>query len=90
LQTNDTLLTGESGVFLKENGFLLGISIDGPPAMHEAYRVNGCARRGVGTVRGFGAESRQARRTESQAATALIRPALFQVSRWFRDCFPRV
>ena len=40
LQTNGTLLTDEWGVFLKANDFLVGISIDGPPAMHDTYRVD--------------------------------------------------
>ena len=40
IQTNGTLLDDEWGAFLAENGFLVGISIDGPPAMHDAYRVD--------------------------------------------------
>jgi uncharacterized protein len=40
LQTNGTLLDDEWGAFLKENDFLVGISIDGPPAMHDTYRVD--------------------------------------------------
>ena len=40
MQTNGTLLTGEWGQFLKENDFLVGISIDGPQQMHDAYRVD--------------------------------------------------
>jgi uncharacterized protein len=40
IQTNGTLLTDEWGQFLKENDFLVGISIDGPPHMHDAYRVD--------------------------------------------------
>ena len=40
MQTNGTLLTDEWGEFLKENDFLVGISIDGPPGMHDAYRVD--------------------------------------------------
>jgi uncharacterized protein len=40
LQTNGTLLTDEWGTFLKENDFLVGISIDGPPAVHDDYRVD--------------------------------------------------
>jgi len=40
IQTNGTLLDDEWGAFLKENEFLVGISIDGPRAMHDAYRVD--------------------------------------------------
>jgi uncharacterized protein len=40
MQTNGTLLDDEWGQFLKENDFLVGISIDGPRDMHDAYRVD--------------------------------------------------
>ncbi len=40
LQTNGTLLDEEWGAFLRSNGFLVGLSIDGPRAMHDAYRVD--------------------------------------------------
>ncbi len=40
LQTNGTLLTDEWGIFLKANGFLVGLSLDGPREMHDAYRVD--------------------------------------------------
>jgi uncharacterized protein len=40
IQTNGTLLTDEWGDFLKANAFLVGISIDGPADMHDAYRVD--------------------------------------------------
>ena len=40
IQTNGTLLDDEWGEFLKANEFLVGISIDGPRAMHDAYRMD--------------------------------------------------
>jgi len=39
-QTNGVLLDDEWGVFLKENRFLVGVSIDGPRELHDAYRVD--------------------------------------------------
>jgi uncharacterized protein len=38
IQTNGTLLTEEWCQFLKENNFLVGISLDGPKAIHDRYR----------------------------------------------------
>ena len=40
LQTNGTLLNDEWGEFLAENHFLVGVSVDGPPKLHDAYRVD--------------------------------------------------
>jgi uncharacterized protein len=39
LQTNGTLLDDEWCKFLKENRFLVGLSIDGPREIHDHYRV---------------------------------------------------
>jgi uncharacterized protein len=40
LQTNGTLLDDAWGTFLHEHGFLVGLSVDGPRRMHDAYRVD--------------------------------------------------
>lgn len=39
LQTNGTLLDHEWGDFLQRQNFLVGISIDGPPEIHDTYRL---------------------------------------------------
>jgi uncharacterized protein len=46
IQTNGTLLDDDWCTFFKENGFLVGLSIDGPRELHDAYRVD---KRGQGT-----------------------------------------
>jgi uncharacterized protein len=40
MQTNGTLLDDEWCEFLKENNYLVGISIDGPKHLHDAHRVD--------------------------------------------------
>ncbi|MCP5038384.1 MAG: anaerobic sulfatase maturase [Rhodobacteraceae bacterium] len=44
LQTNGILLDDEWGQFLNENGFLVGISIDGPKKIHDRYRLDRAGR----------------------------------------------
>jgi uncharacterized protein len=63
IQTNGTLIDDEFAAFFKANDFLVGISIDGPPAMHDAYRVDRggaptSARvlKGLETLKGHGVE----------------------------------
>ena len=40
IQTNGLLLDDSWCAFLKEHGFLVGLSVDGPREMHDAYRVD--------------------------------------------------
>jgi uncharacterized protein len=40
IQTNGVLLDDAWGAFLREHDFIVGISIDGPGALHDVYRVD--------------------------------------------------
>jgi uncharacterized protein len=40
LQTNGVLVDDAWAAFFKAHNFLIGLSVDGPRAMHDAYRVN--------------------------------------------------
>ena len=44
IQTNGTLLTDEWCRFLKENGWLVGVSIDGPKDVHDSFRTDASGR----------------------------------------------
>ena len=64
IQTNGTLVDEEWAAFFKENDFLVGISIDGPRDMHDAYRVNKGGRGSFDQVIG-GLEHLKTRRVSS-------------------------
>ena len=40
MQTNGTLVDDEWATFFKQNNYLIGLSVDGPRALHDAYRVD--------------------------------------------------
>lgn len=44
VQTNGTLIDDQWAGFLAENNFLVGLSIDGPPTVHDQYRIYGTGR----------------------------------------------
>lgn len=46
IQTNATLVDEKWARFFRQHNFLVGVSFDGPPAMHDTYRVD---RKGKGT-----------------------------------------
>jgi uncharacterized protein len=54
IQTNGTMIDEDWAIFFKENNFLVGLSVDGPKELHDAYRVD---KRGLGSfdrvMRGF-------------------------------------
>jgi serine-type anaerobic sulfatase-maturating enzyme len=63
IQTNATLLDADWAAFFREQDFLVGVSIDGPRELHDAYRVNKGGKgsfdqvmRGLDHLRGAGVE----------------------------------
>ena len=40
MQTNATLVDDKWAAFFEQHGFLVGVSIDGPRAMHDSYRID--------------------------------------------------
>ncbi len=63
LQTNGTRLDAEWCRFFREEGFLIGVSIDGPKKLHDRYRVDKGGRptfdrvmEGINLMKSFGVE----------------------------------
>jgi len=63
IQTNATLMTPEAASFFSGEGWLVGVSVDGPPEVHDAHRVtsDGCGThadvmRGIDAMRDAGCE----------------------------------
>lgn len=63
IQTNGTKINGDWARFFKENGFLVGLSIDGPRELHDAYRRDKAGKptfdkvmRGLAALREHGVE----------------------------------
>ena len=63
IQTNGTKINGDWARFFHENGFLVGLSIDGPRELHDAYRRDKAGRptfdkvmRGLGVLQEHGVE----------------------------------
>ena len=63
IQTNGTKINGDWARFFAENGFLVGLSIDGPRELHDAYRRDKAGRptfdrvqRGLAALREHGVE----------------------------------
>lgn len=87
LQTNGTLLDDEWGEFLRSNGFLVGLSVDGPADLHDEYRRN---RAGRGThdavVRGWRVLQRHRVETNVLCTVNAVNVAEpLRVYRHFRD-----
>ena len=61
--TNATCMTDDWAEFLKRNEFTVGVSLDGPPDIHDRYRVDAAGRptfekvrRGMAVLRGHGVD----------------------------------
>lgn len=87
IQTNGTLLDDDWGEFLAEHHFLVGLSMDGPAHLHDAYRVNKAGRGTHGqVVRGWETLQRHGVETNILCTVhAENQDHPLQVYRYFRD-----
>lgn len=63
IQTNGTLITERWARFLRDNGWLVGVSVDGPEDMHDEYRLSAAGKptfrsvmRGIRLLQRYGVE----------------------------------
>ncbi len=87
LQTNGTLITPEWAAFFREHNFLVGLSLDGPQEMHDAYRVDRAGRPTWASVMA-GMRTLQAHNVEYNilcTVHAANAPHPLEVYRFFRD-----
>jgi uncharacterized protein len=87
LQTNGTHLDNEWCAFFRKHNFLIGLSVDGPPEMHDAYRLD---KGGQGTFaqvrRGWDLLQKHGVETNILGAVhAANAPYPLEVYRFFRD-----
>jgi uncharacterized protein len=91
IQTNGTKINGDWARFFKENDFLVGLSIDGPRELHDAYRRDKAGRptfdrvmRGLAALREHGVEWNAL--TTIHAANAAHPVAVYRFLRDECDC----
>jgi uncharacterized protein len=87
IQTNGTLIDAEWARFVRENGFLVGISIDGPRDIHDSHRVSRGGRgsfdremQGLSHLRGAGVEFNTLTTLNAQSAGRGV-----EIYRFLRD-----
>ncbi len=82
LQTNGTLLDDDWARFLKEHGFLVGLSIDGPKDIHDHYRIT---KKGEPTFDRVYDAAATLRRSRGASMRWQATPAKLNVSRMVRS-----
>lgn len=87
IQTNGTLLDDQWGAFLAEHDFLVGLSVDGPGHLHDAYRLNKAGRAThAQVIRGWQVLQRHGVQTNILCTVhAANADSPLEVYRYFRD-----